>query len=392
VISSFYRVVVMGHFATVYSILKLSIGDITLCQSNLQRKYQERRKKKSSTQLLVLRQEMSEDPTLNWVFAVSGLSHKTVCQKLWSVILFIGFVLGVMGFSFLAVMNVYYNEFSWTVVNLGIICKFVATYSAYREVVSQTSGFLSTEIIADDDINVWKKCYFQYRSCFAISVVIPFGSVIWAQFVWQNIFVNALFFSSLNLSVSTCVILWFNLCHIHRTQLYVTHLLDLLRQNALTIDHYHQHQKKISEIASLFSSSVRYLVPVALFNILSGLVFIHILRDTDSSTPLPIVLIMAFYLLGSEVIFLLLFLNGIAVTNDTVKHFTVAVVDKVDIRELAEGTRNELLNLLIWKPLDLKVYGLILTTSRLRTRVIGYLIALFLSIVRYLAGKYFNNN
>jgi hypothetical protein len=39
---------------------------------------------------------------------------------------------------------------------------------------------------------------------------------------------------------------------------------------------------------------------------------------------------------------LLLFLNGIAVTNDAVKHFAVAVVDKVDVRELAERTRNEI--------------------------------------------------
>jgi hypothetical protein len=76
--------------------------------------------------------------------------------------------------------------------------------------------------------------------------------------------------------------LWFNLSHIHETQLYVTHLLDLLRQNAFAVDHYHQHQKKISEIVFLFSSSVRYLVPVALFNVLSGLVFIHLLTDTAS--------------------------------------------------------------------------------------------------------------
>jgi hypothetical protein len=152
----------------------------------------------------------------------------------------------------------------------------VATYSAYREVVSQTSGFLSTEIIADDDINVWKKCYFQYRSCFAISV---------AQLVWQDILVNSLFFSSLSLSVSTCVMLWFNLSHIHGTQLYVTHLLDLLRQaKCICSRPLSSTPEKISEIVFLFSSSVRYLVPVALFNVLSGLEFIHLLTDTASTS------------------------------------------------------------------------------------------------------------
>jgi hypothetical protein len=39
-----------------------------------------------------LKEEMLEDPALNWVFVVSGLSNKTAYQKLWSLILFVGFV------------------------------------------------------------------------------------------------------------------------------------------------------------------------------------------------------------------------------------------------------------------------------------------------------------
>jgi hypothetical protein len=81
------------------------------------------------------------------------------------------------------------------------------------------------------------------------------------------------------------------------------------------------------------------------------------------------------------------------VTNDTVKHFAVAVVDMVDVRELAEIEDSQERNaqFVNMKTHPLKVYGLVLTNSGLRTRVIGYLIAFFLFIVRYLAGKFFNS-